>query len=182
MSPLSFSAVNHDARLRSMGPDPRCLREDGMSLGDVAAELDAHECLLRKWWIADRRERVEKNCVDGQAFEQVLVEPTVAPAAHQTTAAANSSAGSAHLYVGGICLKFPFVHRRSRPSEADPCCWTVPVIALSSSDRIYLTTRPVDFRKGRDGLANYVMTNLKLAPFSGAFFVFRSKGATRSRF
>ncbi len=32
----------------------RRLREEGMSLGSVAAELDAHECLVRKWWVADR--------------------------------------------------------------------------------------------------------------------------------
>jgi len=50
------------------------------------------------------------------------------------------------------------------------------VIAPSSSYRIYLATHPVDFRKGMDGLANYVMTNFELDPFSGAFFVFRSKG------
>ncbi|NDK36852.1 IS66 family insertion sequence element accessory protein TnpB [Rhodovulum sulfidophilum] len=50
------------------------------------------------------------------------------------------------------------------------------MIAPSSSYRIYLATHPVDFRKGMDGLANYVMTNFELDPFSGAFFVFRSKG------
>lgn len=50
------------------------------------------------------------------------------------------------------------------------------MIAPSSSYRIYLATHPVDFRKGMDGLANYIMTNFELDPFSGAFFVFRSKG------
>lgn len=50
------------------------------------------------------------------------------------------------------------------------------MIAPSSTYTIYLATAPVDFRKGMDGLANYVMNNFKLAPFSGAFFVFRSKG------
>ncbi len=50
------------------------------------------------------------------------------------------------------------------------------MIAPSSSYRIYLATQPVDFRKGMDGLANYVMSNFELDPFSGAFFVFRSKG------
>nr|WP_255455380.1 IS66 family insertion sequence element accessory protein TnpB [Salipiger sp. PrR002] len=38
-----------------------------------------------------------------------------------------------------------------------------------------MATQPVDFRKGMDGLANYVMTNFDLDPFCGAFFVFRSK-------
>lgn len=50
------------------------------------------------------------------------------------------------------------------------------MIAPSNTYRIYLATQPVDFRKGMDGLANYVMNNFELDPFSGAFFVFRSKG------
>ncbi len=50
------------------------------------------------------------------------------------------------------------------------------MIAPSNSFKIYLATTPVDFRKGIDGLANYVMSNFELDPFSGAFFVFRSKG------
>lgn len=50
------------------------------------------------------------------------------------------------------------------------------MIAPSSKFQIYLATTPVDFRKGMDGLANYVISNFRLDPLSGAFFVFRSKG------
>ncbi|WP_158243240.1 IS66 family insertion sequence element accessory protein TnpB [Acidimangrovimonas sediminis] len=50
------------------------------------------------------------------------------------------------------------------------------MIDPSSKYRIYLATKPVDFRKGMDGLANYIAQNFDLDPFSGAFFVFRSKG------
>ncbi|MBL3598031.1 hypothetical protein JMM63_21200, partial [Rhodovulum sulfidophilum] len=42
----------------------RHLREDGKSPGDVAAALDAHEWLVKKWWVADRRELGEKISVD----------------------------------------------------------------------------------------------------------------------
>ncbi|UWR32959.1 IS66 family insertion sequence element accessory protein TnpB [Sulfitobacter sp. W027] len=49
------------------------------------------------------------------------------------------------------------------------------MIAPSHSYKIFLATMPVDFRKGMDGLASYVMSNFELDPFSGAFFVFRSK-------
>lgn len=49
------------------------------------------------------------------------------------------------------------------------------MITPSNTYKIYLATRPVDFRKGMDGLAGYVMNNFDLDPFSGAFFVFRSK-------
>ncbi|WP_460275906.1 transposase [Celeribacter sp. ULVN23_4] len=80
----------------------RRLREDGLSPGDVAAELGAHECLVRKWWVADRRERGEQITVEGPAFAQVSV---TAPAVPATRSAATH--GSGHLYVGGICLQFP---------------------------------------------------------------------------
>ena len=44
---------------------------------------------------------------------------------------------------------------------------------------IYLATRPVDFRKGHDGLSAVVQEMFGLSPFSGAIFVFRSKRADR---
>jgi transposase len=45
--------------------------------------------------------------------------------------------------------------------------------------RIYIATRPIDFRKGMDGLAAAVQQVLKLDPFCGAAFIFRSKRADR---
>ena len=55
------------------------------------------------------------------------------------------------------------------------------MISPSNKFKIYLATAPVDFRKGMDGLANYVLTNFELDPFSGAFFVFRSKGRDKMK-
>ena len=45
--------------------------------------------------------------------------------------------------------------------------------------RIFVATRPVDFRKGMDGLAAVVQQQLRLDPFSGAVFVFRARRADR---
>ena len=45
--------------------------------------------------------------------------------------------------------------------------------------RVYVATRPVDFRKGMDGLALAVQETVGLDPFSGAAFVFRAKRADR---
>lgn len=45
--------------------------------------------------------------------------------------------------------------------------------------RVYVATRPIDFRKGHDGLAAAVQEMFGLDPFSGAAFVFRSKRADR---
>ena len=38
--------------------------------------------------------------------------------------------------------------------------------------QVYIATRPVDFRKGHDGLATLVQQMFGLDPFSGAAFVF----------
>jgi transposase len=53
------------------------------------------------------------------------------------------------------------------------------MIAAHGQLRVYVATRPVDFRKGIDGLALAVQEMLGLDPFCGAAFVFRSKRADR---
>ncbi|MGY3591785.1 transposase [Bradyrhizobium sp. USDA 4341] len=53
------------------------------------------------------------------------------------------------------------------------------MIAAGADLKIYITTRPIDFRCGHDGLAAKVQEMLRLDPFSGAAFVFRSKRADR---
>ena len=45
--------------------------------------------------------------------------------------------------------------------------------------RVLVATRPVDFRKGMDGLAALVREGLGCDPFSGVIYVFRSKRADR---
>ncbi len=45
--------------------------------------------------------------------------------------------------------------------------------------QIFVATRPVDCRKGHDGLAAPVQSRLKKKPFGGAVYVFRAKRADR---
>jgi len=45
--------------------------------------------------------------------------------------------------------------------------------------KILVATRPVDFRKGHDGLAAVVQNELRLDPFSGIIVVFRAKRVDR---
>ena len=45
--------------------------------------------------------------------------------------------------------------------------------------RVLMATRPVDFRKGADGLAALVRDAMGADPFSGAVYVFRAKRADR---
>lgn len=45
--------------------------------------------------------------------------------------------------------------------------------------QVFVATKPVDFRKGMDGLAAVVQQQLRLDPFCGAVLVFRAKRADR---
>jgi len=45
--------------------------------------------------------------------------------------------------------------------------------------RVLVATKPVDFRKGMDGLAAYVEQQLRADPFCGVVYVFRSKRADK---
>src|SRR5689334_9409748 len=53
------------------------------------------------------------------------------------------------------------------------------MITIPSGVRVLVATRPVDFRKGGEGLAALVRQALGENPFSGTIFVFRSKCADR---
>lgn len=45
--------------------------------------------------------------------------------------------------------------------------------------KIFMATKPVDFRKGHDGLAALVQNHLRHKPFDGAVYVFRAKRPDR---
>ncbi len=51
--------------------------------------------------------------------------------------------------------------------------------SLPAGLRVLVATRPVDFRRGADGLARTVQSILQQDPFSGTVFVFRSKRSDR---
>lgn len=49
------------------------------------------------------------------------------------------------------------------------------ILNVAPSTRVYLACRPVDMRKGFDGLAAVVATVLKKDPYCGHMFLFRGK-------
>jgi len=53
------------------------------------------------------------------------------------------------------------------------------VIGPTGAVRVMVATRPVDFRKGAEGLAALVREKMTADPFSGAVYVFRAKRADR---
>jgi transposase len=50
---------------------------------------------------------------------------------------------------------------------------------IAPGARVLVATKPVDFRKGAEGLAALAKDQMKLEPFSGVVFVFRAKRADR---
>ena len=53
------------------------------------------------------------------------------------------------------------------------------MIGPSGSTRVMMATKPVDFRKGAEGLAAVVREAMGADPFSGVIYVFRAKRADR---
>jgi transposase len=53
------------------------------------------------------------------------------------------------------------------------------MITPASNVQVLVATKPVDFRRGADGLAAYVQEQMKIDPFCGTIYVFRAKRADR---
>lgn len=53
------------------------------------------------------------------------------------------------------------------------------MITPSAGVRVLVASKPVDFRKGADGLAAVVKDEMGTDPFSGVIYVFRAKRADR---
>lgn len=53
------------------------------------------------------------------------------------------------------------------------------MITVPAGIRVLIATKPVDFRKGADGLTALIREALGEEPFSGTIFVFRCKRADR---
>ena len=53
------------------------------------------------------------------------------------------------------------------------------MIGPTGAVRVMLATKPVDFRKGAEGLAALVRETMGCNPFDGAIYVFRAKRADR---
>jgi transposase len=53
------------------------------------------------------------------------------------------------------------------------------MIGPTGAVRVMVATKPVDFRKGAEGLAALVRETVQADPFDGAIYVFRAKRADR---
>jgi transposase len=108
---------------------------------------------------------------DAVEFAAIVVD---APAPEPQTVKA---ASRAEIVVGPVTIRLEKGAsedrcHRSRPGGSD-------MIFPSNRVRIMVATKPVDFRKGHDGLAALVKNELHKDPFTGTVFVFRSRKADR---
>lgn len=86
------------------------------------------------------------------------------------------SAGTIEVALDGMTVRIgPGCHDSRSAASIER--WHV--IGPTGAVRVMVATKPVDFRKGADGLAALVRETNAADPFSGAVYVFRAKRADR---
>lgn len=85
----------------------RRIREEGRSLSDIAVELGAHEGLVRKWYVADRRMRGETIVVEGPAFAELSVNDGRDPSQTRNALPSDCQANVGRIRCGAMSIEFP---------------------------------------------------------------------------
>ena len=146
----------------------------GAQTSEIALRYGLHRNQLYDW-------RREFGTVVGTAIAEADAQgldfiPVVAEAG-SGSAAIEIEIGSAIVRVreGG---RSGFTRQGTAPVKGDEM---IPILSgtAPAGMRVLIATRPVDFRRGADGLAATVQSVLRQDPFSGTIFVFRSKRADR---
>ena len=83
------------------------------------------------------------------------------------------------ILVGVMVARVPVDRRRRDAGEDRSRAEGSGMIVPSSGVKVLIAMKPVDFRKGMDGLAAVVHETLGANPFGGVIYVFRSKRADR---
>lgn len=132
-------------------------------------------------WRKDARARVVDSA---PMFVPVVVEPQPALAAPKIKRTRRRRAeGEIALEIDGVTVRIGRgADRRTlevvlRTLKAERL---IPgVTGPPAGVKVLVATKPVDFRKGMDGLARLVTEEMKADPFSGVVYVFRAKRADR---
>lgn len=80
----------------------RRILDDDQHIGTIAAEIGAHECLVRKWCVAARRERGETVVAPRPAFSEITI-----TAEEITPMIAQKPTSRACLTIGEVEVSFP---------------------------------------------------------------------------
>ena len=152
----------------------------GRTVCGVARRHGLTPAQLFTWRRLARRSRVPARRRPVRFVPAVVEAVTRSAAPSRVTAAARPPAWARHGDRGGDGR-----HRGSdrigrEPAGdrgGDPGAEGGTVIGPTGAVRVMMATRPVDFRKGVDGLAALVRETMGADPFSGAVYVFRAKRA-----
>jgi transposase len=145
----------------------------GAVVSEVARRHGISPQHLFAWRKAARAGLLSLPADEAPVFVPVVTEPRPAGASAE---AVTRSPTTITIEIGGSrgC--------RGRPGMAARCAASREgsnMIAASAGVKVMVATKPVDFRKGADGLAALVREQLGHDPFAGTIFVFRSKQADR---
>src|ERR1700722_11932006 len=151
----------------------------GAGIADVARQHDLAPQHLSNWIRAAK---------DGQFAPPADEMPAFVPVVSVESARANKAAherrsATIEIVIGAIKVRVPG-GAEARDVEAvlrGSVCQLMSggMLIPPGPIRVLVATKPVDFRKGMDGLAALVKEQLKADPFSGVIFCFRSKRADR---
>ena len=150
--------------------------EDGALVGHVARRHGLTPQQLFNWRRQARREADEGTgapavCAGGRRDAESCVAAR-RERREQTGGCASPCHRTGHRGIERLDL----ARRRGRNGDCDhPRVESGEVIGPSGAVRVMVATKPVDFRKGAEGLAALVRDVMGADPFSGAVYVFRAK-------
>ena len=143
--------------------------EAGARVNDVARRHGVQPQQVTAWRRLARQGMLAIPADGEVAFATLMVD---------ASSAATGRAGMMEIEVDGAVVRLPAdapAERIGAIVRALPAPVTVPAQAV----RVVIATKPVDFRKGHDGLAALAQNELGLDPHSGPIAVFRSKRGDR---
>ena len=106
----------------------------------------------------------------------VAASPRVEPKAKKTR---RSRQGGIELEIDGVVMRVSRGARSEDGCGGDQGAEGRAVISPPSGVRVLVATKPIDFRKGANGLAALIKDEMRADPFSGVIYVFRAKRADR---
>ena len=87
--------------------------------------------------------------------------------------------GLIEVEINGVMVRVGRGADTKTVAAVDPRLEGRRMIGPTGAVRVVVATKPVDFRKGAEGLAALVRETMQADPFSGAVYVFRAKRADR---
>ena len=173
-------------RRRFSADDKARIVEETLVAGAVVSEVARRHGLSPQQLFGWRRQARQPAVADTDAAPQFVpaVVETALPEStmrrqRKRTRQVDRTSGSIEVEIDGVTVRI------GRGAEAKTVAAVLRalkaehVIGPTGAVRVLVATKPVDFRKGAEGLAALVRETMNADPFSGAVYVFRAKRADR---